>query len=185
MVDFHRKQSLQETCVICGIIFVPKNQVQQTCSVKCRKENAVRRTRTWRESHKILKPKILVCPTCKKRFTSTASAQKTCSNECAKKRMWGQQVQWRVDNKPRLRNRDLNKKFGISIEDYDVLYEKQKGKCLICDEYKPTLCIDHNHKTNKVRGLLCRKCNAAIGSLKDDPDLLNRAAEYLLASGGK
>jgi len=78
-------------------------------------------------------------------------------------------------------------KYGITIEEYDNLLTKQKGKCAVC-QCKPKhkckqqsyLCIDHCHKTGKVRGLLCQVCNKALGMLKDDPQLLKTALNYLL-----
>jgi hypothetical protein len=75
------------------------------------------------------------------------------------------------------------KSFGLTAEDYDILFNKQEGKCAICgkhqSELKPALCIDHNHQTNKVRGLLCGKCNRGLGYLNDSIDLLQLAINYL------
>jgi hypothetical protein len=84
----------------------------------------------------------------------------------------------------------LKNKFGITLEDYDKLLAKQNSKCAICglvNGVKPDsrgrvtqlLHIDHCHKTNKVRGLLCRQCNVGLGSFRDSPQLLLQASEYL------
>lgn len=67
-------------------------------------------------------------------------------------------------------------------EEYDRLYAAQQGKCAICLESKPVLGIDHDHTTGIVRGLLCGKCNSAIGFLRDSAELTARATEYLRAS---
>ncbi len=56
----------------------------------------------------------------------------------------------------------------------------QEGKCLICEE--PATCVDHNHTTNAIRGLLCIKCNAGIGQFNENPTLLRKAAEYIIAT---
>lgn len=82
----------------------------------------------------------------------------------------------------------LKIKFGISIEDYKNLLEKQNNKCAICGEKElslynkkiKTLAVDHCHKTGKVRGLLCMKCNTAIGSLKENVEILDKAKTYLM-----
>ena len=55
--------------------------------------------------------------------------------------------------------------------------------CTICGE-EDNLVVDHDHKTNKIRGLLCNKCNKGLGLFKDDPDLLEFARIYVLASNG-
>lgn len=58
---------------------------------------------------------------------------------------------------------------------------EQEGLCAICRQPSDgrRLDIDHDHKTDRVRGLLCRKCNLSIGKFEDDPNMLRRAAEYL------
>jgi hypothetical protein len=58
------------------------------------------------------------------------------------------------------------------------MVSKQGGICAICRETKIDR-IDHDHKTGKVRGLLCHCCNAALGLFRDLPDRLRAAAEYL------
>lgn len=74
----------------------------------------------------------------------------------------------------------LRNAYGLNFAAYEILLKKQKGKCAICGaKPKKRLCVDHCHRTKKVRGLLCRNCNAGIGLLKDDPKLLLKAVKYL------
>jgi hypothetical protein len=73
--------------------------------------------------------------------------------------------------------------FNLTIEDYNILFNNQKGCCAICNrhqtEFKKRLAIDHNHITNTIRGLLCSSCNTALGLLKDDVSILQTAINYL------
>ena len=79
------------------------------------------------------------------------------------------------------------KRDKIEMEALISIYEEQKGKCAICEKSFPKtmisknggLFVDHCHKTGKVRGLLCRKCNAGIGMLHDNITYLQNAIEYL------
>ncbi len=77
----------------------------------------------------------------------------------------------------------LNKKYGIDSARYLELFAQQEGRCFICQrhqmELEKRLCVDHCHTTGVVRGLLCHPCNHAIGFLKDDVGLLERAILYL------
>jgi hypothetical protein len=91
---------------------------------------------------------------------------------------------WRLANpaKHRLHGRKyrLKKNYGISIGQYRDLLKTQGGKCAICLVHlEDSARIDHCHNTGQVRGLLCGKCNTAIGFLNDNPELLRRAADYL------
>jgi hypothetical protein len=75
------------------------------------------------------------------------------------------------------------KKYGITPAVYNILFNKQEGSCAICgvhqSELPYTLCIDHDHCTGIVRGLLCYKCNTGIGKFEDNADLLEKAINYL------
>ena len=79
------------------------------------------------------------------------------------------------------RARKLKKQFGLSFEEYDRMYTDQRGVCKICgcQSGAKRLAVDHCHATGKVRGLLCGNCNTSLGKMKDDPELLRRAALYL------
>jgi hypothetical protein len=73
----------------------------------------------------------------------------------------------------------------FTMLDYDRLYQIQQGKCAICKrhqtEFKSRFCVDHNHKTGKIRGLLCRRDNHMLGTVEKlkETDLLNISIEYL------
>lgn len=74
-------------------------------------------------------------------------------------------------------------KYSLTQKDYETLWEKQAGRCKICDKAfkdikRPS--VDHCHDTGRVRGLLCKQCNTGIGQFKDNPDLLLLACDYLL-----
>ena len=70
--------------------------------------------------------------------------------------------------------------YGITVEEYDEMLESQGGGCYICGigPVGRALDIDHDHRTGKVRGLLCSNHNRALGLLGDDPDLLLAAHTY-------
>ena len=71
-------------------------------------------------------------------------------------------------------------RYGLTSEQFEDMRLAQEGRCAICRiEALPRLHIDHNHKTGKVRGLLCGNCNKGIGLLRDNPDFLQSAMEYL------
>lgn len=85
-----------------------------------------------------------------------------------------------------LRVCNLRNKYGITEADYDLTLDRQGGGCAICGRRecatKKALAVDHDHVTGKVRGILCGSCNRALGLMKDSPDLLAKAAEYLRRS---
>lgn len=82
------------------------------------------------------------------------------------------------------RRTNLKRRYGITVEEFDALLEQQNGGCAVCgemdhDELGRRLAVDHDHDTKRVRGLLCQRCNRAVGLLKDNPELALRMSRYL------
>lgn len=130
------------------------------------------------------------------RSKAQADGRGTRCKDCASKyhKLWYERNQgkairgsgeWYQSNKGRARDRWLQRTFGITGLDFEEMLATQKGKCAICEADNPgvshreTLFVDHCHKTGKVRGLLCHKCNSGLGSFRDSPHLLLHAADYL------
>jgi hypothetical protein len=72
----------------------------------------------------------------------------------------------------------LKRRYGITVEEFDVMLALQEGLCAICRS-APAVHVDHDHRTGGVRALLCFNCNGGLGQFKDDPDVLREAAEYV------
>lgn len=77
------------------------------------------------------------------------------------------------------RNHNLFRMYGITEEDYNRMYEEQKGLCYLCNRER-ILVVDHNHETNRVRKLLCSGCNTGIAQFEHDLSLFDKAKEYIL-----
>jgi hypothetical protein len=76
------------------------------------------------------------------------------------------------------------RKYDLTVEGYEALVAEQGGVCAICGSPVPSgrekrLSVDHDHKTGKLRGLLCGGCNRGLENFRDNPGFLRRAAEYL------
>lgn len=92
--------------------------------------------------------------------------------------------QYRAKKPDQWRENALPRKYGITPADYDRLLEQQGGHCAICSTTpKPgkRLDVDHDHATNAVRGLVCRRHNMGMGYFADEPAALRAAADYLEA----
>lgn len=136
-----------------------------------------------------------ICKHCQKRkmnksfyiaYTSPSTGTVTYSSACksCSKKI---STNWGRKNKTRRLNYLIKHLYGITIENYNQLLKKQKNKCAICykeqkHKRKRRFDIDHCHKTNKVRGLLCDKCNVGLGKFEDNIKFLNRAIKYLICS---
>jgi hypothetical protein len=104
-------------------------------------------------AEKFYTPRGKVCSTCRKATRRTAS-----------------------------RNARLQATYGLTNEEYQTLFEAQGGRCAICQETRRTnLAVDHCHKTEAIRGLLCQRCNGQLlaRGARDRPEVLRRAADYL------
>lgn len=77
----------------------------------------------------------------------------------------------------------ISYRYGMSIDAYNKLLSTQDNRCAICkrheDSFKRRLAIDHDHITNKVRGLLCHNCNSLLGHAHDKIDILKESIKYL------
>ncbi|OLE52904.1 MAG: hypothetical protein AUG51_15815 [Acidobacteria bacterium 13_1_20CM_3_53_8] len=83
-------------------------------------------------------------------------------------------------NKLIQKSANLVTKFKIDLFAFREMVEARQGKCDICGRYEgESLCVDHNHKNDKIRGLLCSNCNHAIGLFEDDPNRVSSAVNYL------
>jgi hypothetical protein len=84
---------------------------------------------------------------------------------------------------PRFRlNKHLKHKYGITIEEYEDMLDKQGGVCYICHrecKVNGRLCVDHCHRSGKVRALLCTQCNGALGLAEDSVITLKKMIAYL------
>lgn len=91
--------------------------------------------------------------------------------------------EWHNSNKKILKSRKLKCKYGITLDEYNDILESQDYSCAICNtnhkEFSRMLAVDHCHTTGNIRGLLCSKCNTAIGLLNDDTDIMSNAILYL------
>lgn len=81
------------------------------------------------------------------------------------------------------------RKFGITHEEFIQLLDKQNGRCPLCDvtlsydlSTQKNTCVDHDHRTGKIRGVLCRLCNTMLGSAKDNITTLENSIKYLKES---
>lgn len=92
---------------------------------------------------------------------------------------------WRKENPGSSRQYHVKKTYGMTLTDYNILLEQQGGRCMICKRTDPAkkgtknFYIDHDHKTGKVRGLLCHFCNTGLGYFGDSVETLQRAQDYL------
>lgn len=101
---------------------------------------------------------------------------------------WGYWLKYQMKHKEKIKGK-LLKQYGMTVDAYRTLVEAQNGLCKICGkpETQPTkngsgvreLSVDHDHRTGRVRGLLCNKCNVRLGMVDDDLELLRKMIDYL------
>ena len=124
-----------------------------------------------------------LCRYCREPFVVTRPDRETCAKVCGT-------LLWRQENpeaaQEQRRRVNLKARFGLSVEEYDRLYERQGEGCAGCGrpaDQKRRLAVDHDHKTRKVRGLLCFRCNTIVGKAGEDPGVLQALAGYLRRGG--
>ena len=135
--------------------------------------------------------KCKCCTACKVKKSLTEFHKNRClplgvQNKCKEcKKIYDRQ--WRIDNIDRhikaRRKSHLKKAYSITPEEYDEMCRMQSSCCAICGTHqkdlKFILCVDHDHNTNDIRGLLCQSCNTGLGCFKDNTELLENAINYV------
>jgi hypothetical protein len=103
---------------------------------------------------------------------------------------------WNRANPNARREKHFQEKYGISVAGYEAMFAAQGGVCAICGQaesrfmkrstqQRRMLCVDHDHGTGEVRGLLCGDCNVGLGAFSDDPLKLDMARAYLVRNRRK
>ena len=144
--------------------------------------------RLGHKPHKPILEGLKICITCKigksvECFSNVKSKGKDyLQSSCKSCRIKSQQTKRNQNPEKeafRVRKRVIFYTYGIKHEEYELMYSKQEGKCLICNTYHKVLAIDHCHTSEAIRGLLCRTCNSGLGFFKDSSQLLQSAINYL------
>ena len=147
------------------------------CS-KCKQEKPVSEFGKAKEKKNGLKSNCKEC--CNK--TSKASFSKN------KDKYYAKQKDYAVKNSKEIgsykRDWHFKNKYNLSLEELNAMKVAQNFCCKLCGKHeletpRQSLCVDHCHKTNKVRGLLCESCNQALGLFYDNPEVIRKAAEYI------
>lgn len=162
-------------CAQCDVDFTPVTGRQVYCSGLCQG-----RARIMRQ-FPLPAEATRDCAHCGLPYEVTAKTshrRRYCSDEC--KRAFATRVQQGI------RWRHVGRRYGLAPAAFDAMFAEQGGACAICDIplngkglERDSPQVDHDHKTGSLRAILCRPCNTALGMFRDDPALVDRAAQYL------
>jgi hypothetical protein len=104
-------------------------------------------------------------------------------------RLRAEKAEWQRAHPEQAQDAHLRRTFGITLDQYRGLQEKQGGKCAVCDQEETAvdkrtgkvrrLHVDHSHQSGAVRGLLCTRCNLGLGFLQEDPKIIKSLLQYL------
>ena len=132
-----------------------------------------------------------LCKTCKQtkpvsEFYRRKASKDGLSNRCKACESSAHRAYYKV-KRIRLTHRKskLKLNYGLSVKEFNRMFDEQDGACAICLAKGVPLVVDHNHATNEVRKLLCHGCNHGLGRFKDNPTIVRRAAEYLESYGNR
>ena len=134
-----------------------QKKAYQAAYYAAHREQRCKASRAYRSSHK-----------------EEYAAQKKCYRQAHREKYAAYLREYRKTH----RDGHLQDRYGITEAEYERLRTAQHGCCAICGQ-KAKLCVDHDHATGKVRGLLCHNCNRALGGFKDRLDSLRNAVKYL------
>lgn len=184
-------------CAFCGQVFTPYRDSTDTCSRACRE-----RLRGARGSIAPVALRTFTCQRCGRESQRLAAANAApllkwcvdCMPEVEREAQERKNVARRLENHPDPERRkrmnmaaNLRQVHGMDIDTYERMLAEQDGKCFLCGrtpepggrKAASRLHVDHDHRTGRIRRLLCHVCNRGLGYLQDDPDLLRAAADYI------
>jgi len=195
MIGFFKKKKIEKKCLNCETLINRRNKFcSQSCSAIYNNKNRQLTDDTKNKIRKTLKGRKRVeirskgkttttnCKNCNNEFQSLNYKLKRgqsnfCSRNCYQ--------EFRYKNKKDIKYlQKLNRikyNYGLSEEEYLKLFENQNHICPICKVKLNTVkaCVDHDHITGKVRGILCDKCNKGIGHFEDNIKLFENVIIYL------
>lgn len=134
--------------------------------------------------------KTKICRICKKKksvkdFYKTKGGKFGVRTECKFCSAKNRKIYYK-NSTGKWREQNLKYNYGITLDDYNKLFNQQNGCCAICkrhqSELKYILCVEHNHQTNEIRGLTCKYCNWLIGQVENKiltKELLEKVINYL------
>lgn len=170
----------------CDVMFMPKRRDQRYCCGR-------HASKGWRLEQGKADPQTRNCsePTCGKPFHTYRAWQRFCSPTCADtfKRTDPElterhrtKMRTRYHTDPTVKVRTRLGRYGLTVEQYEAIFESQESACAICHSPDPRgdhWHVDHDHNTGRVRGVLCARCNVGIGHFGEDPERLLAAIHYL------
>lgn len=157
----------ERSCVRCAETFQPYRDDSLYCTRLCQ--------RRARQQRLVDEKPAQCCHSCGTLVAGSQPGLRVC-DACRKDRRPSREAQLERERQRRFRT------YGITEAEYDAMLASQGGCCAICRTDTPTVkgwAIDHCHESGMVRGILCARCNSAIGLLGEDPQAIARAAEYV------
>ena len=116
---------------------------------------------------------------CKNEYKEKAKEIRKIHDNLHKEELREKSKIYKEKHKDKIKNWRLQKEHHITIQEYKNMFIEQEGKCAICGKKFNYLCVDHDHNTGKIRGLLCHKCNLVIGYAHENIRTLISAAKFL------
>lgn len=157
--------------------------IEKHCA-RCKKTKPIKQFKLRGASAKGYRSYCLVCESeYRKQYQSTKKF-----SDKQKKKYHSESAAARKKRQERYRSNALQKKFGITVEEYETLLKQQNYVCAFCGKPEKAkskigkirrLCVDHCHKTGRVRGLLCYMCNHTIARLGDDIESAEKLLRYM------
>lgn len=161
--DARRRDGLRPQCRECG-------RANTRDHYRRNRESVLARTSRWAKEHP-------------ESGRETARRWREANREKLRERKREEYARNGEEIRATLRDAAFRRKYGISTEQREAMAAAQDHRCAICgrpeEDFSKALAIDHDHATGAVRALLCEHCNNGLGRFQDDPELLERAAEYL------